>query len=425
MIGFMVRFLRWFIVLTAAALVACSANAPQPPAPTQVALALLPPALPTATASPAPLTPPTWTPAAPQGGIEGSYRMAAPLQPTALPTATPLFPTRTPIPPTPTPITPTPTATRYVSIIPTLPPTDALGPSKLGLHVIRNNDPNIMEFVRHAQPAVVKAVDDLGFLAEVKEASPRTITVGRINTDGPHYDQNPEQAARDFVNAQLEQYRLNPAVDYWEGYNEPDPNHDRMVWFSRFEQERVKALAEHGFRAAIGGFAAGVPEFEEFELFLAAVWEAKEHRGILSLHEYSAPVMSFGFGANLPGMEPHPERGALTFRYRWLYEEMLIPFGLDIPLVISEAGIDGIIGNRPGPAGLGWREFGQYWVEQGIGSSPEQAYLNQLAWYDAGVRRDGYVIGFTVFTAGGFGQWETYNINSLLPQLTAYAGSQH
>lgn len=421
MIGFMVRILRWIIVLTAGGLVACSANTPLPPAPTQAALAVLP----AATSSPDPLTPPTWTPAARQDGVGGNFRSAALLRPTELPTATPLFPTRTPIPPTPTPTVPTPTATRYVSIIPTLPPTDALGPSKLGLHVIRNNDPNIMEFVRHAQPAVIKAVDDLGFLAEVKEASPRTITIGRINTDGPHYDQNPEQAARDFVNTQLEQYRLNPAVDYWEGYNEPDPNHDRMVWFSRFEQERVKALAEHGYRAAIGGFAAGVPEFEEFELFLAAIWEAKEHRGILSLHEYSAPVMNYGFGANLPGMEPHPERGALTFRYRWLYEEMLIPFGLDIPLVISEAGIDGIIGNRPGPAGLGWREFGQYWVEQGIGPSPEQAYLNQLAWYDAGVRRDGYVIGFTVFTAGGFGQWETYNINSLLPQLTAYASSQH
>ena len=356
----------------------------------------------------------------------GRRRGQLPLGRAAAPTDLPgnaALPTRTPIPPTPTPTVPTPTATRYVSIIPTLPPTDALGPSKLGLHVIRNNDPNIMEFVRHAQPAVIKAVDDLGFLAEVRRRR-RAVPSG-ASTRRPAHDQNPEQAARDFVNTQLEQYRLNPAVDYWEGYNEPDPNHDRMVWFSRFEQERVKALAEHGFRAAIGGFAAGVPEFEEFELFLAAIWEAKEHRGILSLHEYSAPVMNYGFGANLPGMEPHPERGALTFRYRWLYEEMLIPFGLDIPLVISEAGIDGIIGNRPGPAGLGWREFGQYWVEQGIGPSPEQAYLNQLAWYDAGVRRDGYVIGFTVFTAGGFGQWETYNINSLLPQLTAYASSQH
>jgi hypothetical protein len=424
MIGSMMRLIRWSLLFLAGALAACDATAP-PPTPTLAAAAVLPAKLPGATTAPLPPNPPTWTPAAQVAHSAGNFRSAAPLRPTSSPTATPLFPTRTPVPPTPTPTVPTPTATRHVNVIPTLPPSDALGPSKLGLHVIRNNDPNIMNFVRQAQPAVVKAVDDLGFLAEVKAASPRTVTIGRINTSGPHYDQNPEQAARDFVNSQLEQYRLNPGVDYWEGYNEPDPNHDRMVWYSRFEQERVKAMAEHGFRAAIGGFAAGVPEFEEFELFTAAIWEAKQHQGILSLHEYSAPVMNYGFGANLPGMEPHPERGALTFRYRWLYDEMLIPFGLDIPLVISEAGIDGIIGNRPGPAGLGWRDFGNFWVEQGIGPSAEQAYINQLAWYDAGVRRDGYVIGFTVFTAGGFGQWESYNINSLLPQLAAYASSQH
>jgi hypothetical protein len=393
--------------------------------PTPAPAALLPTMAPTAVPVTANSNPPTWTPVArPQGAAE-SFRMAAPVRATGMPEPTPWLPTRTPVPPTPTATVPTPTATRYVSIIPRLPPTDALGPSKLGLHVIRNNDPNIMNFVRQAQPAVVKAVDDLGFLFEVKEASPRTITIGRIDAHGPPYEQDPEHAAREFVNSQLDQYRLNPAVDYWEGYNEPDPNHDRMVWYSRFEQERVKVLAQHGFRAAIGGFAAGVPEFDEFELFLAAIWEAKEHRGILSLHEYSAPDITYGFGANLPGMDPHPERGALTFRYRWLYEEMLIPFGLDIPLVISEAGIDGIIGNRPGPQGLGWRDFGDYWVQQGLGESAEQAYINQLAWYDAGVRRDGYVIGFTVFTAGGFGQWESYNINSILPQLAAYAGSQH
>ncbi|MDT8307509.1 MAG: hypothetical protein RRC07_16370 [Anaerolineae bacterium] len=394
-------------------------------APALLPRAELPTVVPAAEAIAANTNPPTWTPAARGPASADSFRMAAAAKPTDLPTVTPWIPTRTPIPPTPTPTVPTPTATRFVRTIPNLPPTDALGPSKLGLHVIRNNDPNIMNFVRQAQPAVMKAVDDVGFLTEVKEASPRTITIGRINASGPHYEQNPEQAARDFVTSQLEQYRLNPGVDYWEGYNEPDPNHDGMVWYSRFEQERVKALAEYGFRAAIGGFATGVPEFDEFELFTAAIWVAKEHRGILSLHEYSAPVMTYGFGANLPEMAPDPNRGALTFRYRWFYEEMLIPFGLDIPLVISEAGIDGIIGHRPGPSGLGWRDFGRYWVEQGIGESPEQAYINQLAWYDAGVRADGYVIGFTVFTAGGFGQWESYNVNSILPQLTAYAASQH
>lgn len=412
----------WIGLICLVFVAACAAP-PASPAPTRAVAAVVPGHAPAVVGSPTADVPPTWTPAA-QAAEAAAASTIGPVGPTRTPLPTRFFPSRTPRPPTPTPTLPTPTATRYVHSIPTLPPTDDLGPSKLGLHVIRNNDPNIMNFVRQGQPAVVKAVDDLGFLFEVKEASPRTVTIGRIDAHGPFYEQNPEQAAHDFVAAQLEQYRLNPAVDYWEGYNEPDPNYERMVWYSRFEQERVKVMAQHGFRTAIGGFAAGVPEFPEFELFLAAIWEAREHRGILSLHEYSAPDMLYGFGANLPGMPPDPQRGALTFRYRWYYEEMLIPFDLDIPLVISEAGVDGIIGNRPGPPGLGWRDFGDYWVQQGWGPTPEQAYINQLAWYDAGVRRDGYVIGFTVFTAGGFGQWQTYDINPILPQLTAYVRSQ-
>ncbi len=320
--------------------------------------------------------------------------------------------------------TPTATATRYVSVIGTLPPTDELGPSKLGLHVVRNNDPNILEFVRKAQPAVMKAVDDLGFLAEVKAVSPRTITIGRHSVGSQDYKGNPEEAAQEYVAEYLDIFRANPAVDYWEGWNEPDPNLTNMIWYSRFEQERVIQMAQHGFRVAIGGFPTGVPEMDEFQLFIPAIDVAIQHGGILSLHEYSAPDMAYLYGDPLPGFPAYPDRGSLTFRYRWYYREYLEPAGLEIPLVISEAGIDGIIGNHPGPAGLGWRDFQTYWETQGLGRTGVEAFINQLAWYDAGVRQDGYVIGFTVFTAGGFGYWENYNVNPILPEITDYAVSQ-
>ena len=342
--------------------------------------------------------------------------------PTLTPSATLVFPTKTATP-TPT-VTPTATATRYVSKLPDLPPTDELGPSKMGLHVVRNNDPAIMEFVRRSQPAVMKAVDDLGFLAEVKEVSPRTITVGRHGIDGQSYNGDPEEAAQKFVAKYLRIYQLNPAVDYWEGWNEPDPNYDNMIWYSRFEQERVKQMAKHGFRTAIGGFATGVPELDEFQLFLPAIDEAIRHGGVLTLHEYSAPDMTYLYGSPLPGYPAYPDRGSLTFRYRWFYREILEPAGMVIPLIITEAGIDGIIGNRPGPDGLGWVDFQSYWERQGIGKTGVEAFINQLGWYDAGVRQDGYVIGFTVFTAGGFGYWEKYNINSILPELSDYVVNQ-
>lgn len=372
--------------------------------------------------------PPTWTPeAAEWGQLYPAADAIRPLSPTRTPTITPVFPTQTPIPPTRTPtptVEPPATATRYVSVIPILPPTDELGPSKLGLHVVRNNDAGIMEFVRRAQPAVMKAVDDLGFLAEVKSVSPNTITVGRVTVDHQDYVGNPETAARQFVADHLETYYLNPAVDYWEGWNESDPNLDNMDWYSRFEQERVREMARHDLRTAIGGFATGVPEYDEFQLFLGAVEVAQEFGGILTLHEYGAPDMTFLYGGALPGLPSYPDRGALTFRYRWFYRDLLEPAGLVIPLVVSEAGIDGVIGNRPGPAGLGWMDFQSYWVEQGWGVDGVQAFINQLAWYDAGARQDGYVIGFTVFTAGAFGPWEHYNVNPILPQLTSYVIGQ-
>ncbi len=357
-----------------------------------------------------------------------SLNPAVTLEATSTPTIAPTFPTSTPWPSrTATPsVTPevTATPTRYASFIPDLPPSNELGPSKLGIHVVRNNDPAIMEFVRRSQPAVVKAVDDVGFLEEVKAASPRTITIGRISARDQTYAGVPEETARDFVAYQLEQYLANPYVDYWEGWNEPDPNLDNMAWYARFEQERVRLLASHGLKAAIGGFATGVPELDEFELFVPAVETAIEYGGILSLHEYSAPDMTYLYGDPLPGYPAYPDRGSLTFRYRWYYREILEPAGLVLPLVISEAGIDGIIGGRPGPDGLGWADFKEYWVQQGWADTGEEAFIKQLNWYDNGVRQDGYVIGFAIFTAGPIGQWEAYNINGILPLLADYVIGQ-
>ena len=372
--------------------------------------------------------PATYTPEA-ANQSEANLDNLTTLSPSKTPSPVPTFATYTPRPTqTPTPtmtLEVTAVPTQYQSNLPSQPPSGELGPSKLGIHVVRNNNANIMDFVRQAQPAVMKGVDDLGFLEEVKQVSPRTITIGRLSARDQTYVGVPEETARDFVAYQLEQYLANPYVDYWEGWNEPDPNLDRMDWYARFEAERVRLLAQHGLKAAVGGFATGVPEMDEFELFLPAIEAAIEHGGILSLHEYGAPDMMFLYGDPLPGYPTYPDRGSLNFRYRWYYRDILEPRGLVLPLVISEAGIDGIIGlGRPGPAGYGWADFADYWVQQGLGGSGVEAFINQLNWYDNGVREDGYVIGFTVFTAGGIAQWKEYDINPILPDLANYVVSQ-
>jgi hypothetical protein len=72
--------------------------------------------------------------------------------------------------------------------------------------------------------------------------------------------------------------------------------------------------------------------------------------------------------------------------------------------------------------GPGWLEFRDWWVSQGLATDPEQFYLDQLAWYDRLAQQDSYMIGFTVYSAGGTdlpGQ-ATYEIGAILPELTAY-----
>jgi len=293
----------------------------------------------------------------------------------------------------------------------------APGRSKLGLHVQWNNSPEIMEFIRRMKPAVIKAIDDLGFVAEAKEASPETIIVARITHAQP-MEGDAEAMARAFVADNLSTYLEHPAVDYWEGYNEP-PVGGRMDWYARFEAERVRAMAEHGLRAAIGSFSTGVPEFEDWQAFLPAIRAAAEHGGVLALHEYDAPDLNRSVGYGLPGHPARADRGSLALRYRWLYEDILGPASLVIPLVISEAGVDGLVTDRPGPADAhGFRDFFEYWRQRDPDSDPLYVYLDQLAWYDRQVQQDGYVIGFALFTAGALDdRWDSYDVTGFLRHI--------
>ena len=392
------RPLVWLIFIIISA--ACQGLPGEADVPTRVEVANVPTVTPTPTLG---NVPPTWTPLA---AVERATELFQGVGPTAIPSITPTLPRSTAVPTiTPTP-TLTPTATTHpniATIIAGLPPSTELGPSKLGIHVIRNNSPSIMEFVRQSQPAVMKGVDDLGFLAEVRAESPRSIIVGRVDDIWiQNYIGTPEEAAREYVNKHIQTYLLNPAIDYWEGWNEPDPGPTRMHWYARFEQERIKAMAEHGLKSAIGGFPPGVPEIDEFMMFLPAIDTGIQYGAIMTLHEgdISEGNLLFLYGSPLPGYPAYPDRGLMSFRYRWFYREVLEPGNMVIPLVVSEL------------------EFA------GWDSMSKEDLIGQLAWYDTEARKDGYFIGFTVYTAGAIGQWHEFDLNPILPDLTAYVQSQ-
>ncbi len=308
--------------------------------------------------------------------------------------------------------------------------------SKLGLHVVRNNDPYIMEYVRRVRPRVMKALDDLGWLADVKAASPNTITIGRLsgqNEDWPE-QLDPAAAARQYIDAALPKYRVNKGVDYWEGWNEFVPvTEARWKWYAAFEAARACDMQALGLHAAIGGFVGGAPEYNEIAYFMPAIEAAHRCGGLLTMHEGVSPLPGCGVYADkagiIPGAPLFPGKtmGYLMLRYRFWYEGYLKPAGLgDLPLVISELAVGGIVPGQDcnGPGGASWKSFQDFWVQHGVGPDGPQAWTNLLAWYDSEIRQDDYVVGTTIFTAGGEPGWDGNDMHEVIIPLAYYETGQ-
>lgn len=342
---------------------------------------------------------------------------ATPSPATATATAV-IAPTSTPTairPPSPTP---TPTATPF----PPGPPT------KLGLFISRN-DPRIFDLLSTGNVAIIKTLEyDPNFVTDIKKLSPQTLLIGRI--DLPQLDlaglNDPLAAARAFADRLLPiatEPRRKAAVDAWEAYNEPvaeTPEH--MARLAQLEAERTRLLAEQGIRSVIGNFSTGTPELDLWPHFRPALEAAKRHGGYLGLHEYSAPTMQFGTPQNPLGWGTDPaQEGWLTLRYRKVYRSYLAPNGLILPLVITEAGIDGAVANRPGPPAQGWKDFRKYWDDLGMGQDAAGNYMEQLAWYDACLQQDDYVLGAAIFAAAASPGFETYELlDEVFPFLRQY-----
>ncbi len=325
-------------------------------------------------------------------------------------------PSQTPEPshtPEPT-VAPQPTATA------TLPPTPIPpGPStKLGLFV-GHLHPTLEQLLRTKNVPFVKTLEyDPDLMEFIKQISPNTTLVARYTPLGElNWGQvDPIAEARRFVNLLLpiatEPKRFRH-IDAWESYNEPVPNSPAaMQRYATFEAERTRLLAQEGIRSCVGNFATGTPELALWPDFLSAVQAVKEHNGFLGLHEYSAPYMWFGSGPYQlePGVNEGDE-GWLTLRYRKVYRQYLQPAGLEVPLLITEMGIDGQVAGRPGPPGLGWLDFQEYWQGEGqVRTTTAAFYMEQLAWYDAELLQDAYVKGASIFILGATPGWETFEL---------------
>ncbi len=307
-------------------------------------------------------------------------------------------------------------------------------PSKLSLFTSWRS-PQAMEFVRRAQPPLIKVMDEFGLEARVKALSPHTFVVGRAFDDGQTSlgQGDPLEAARAFFRRQSAKYQAHPGVDYWEGWNEPSANSAaEMTWYAAFEAERVRLLAEIGCRACIGNFSVGSPgNLDLWPYFFPALRAAKQHHGLLGLHEYSWPWMDNYFGRNqINPAEDAGDTGWTTGRYRKIYRTYLIPHGLALPLAITECGIDTVnVGGadlryRDAPQQAGWKHYGEWWSRHGGLSDPAEEYLRQLAWYDSVLQADAYVVGAAIFQLGILG-WDAFDLSGpLAERLTQYCERQ-
>jgi len=353
--------------------------------------------------------------------------------PTGLPTFTPTV-TKTPLP-TPAPnATPLPTSSSTTTPQATATPTRDAGlgptstpmptpyppgpPSKLGLFVTGFH-PTVLEIVAIGQPALIKSMElDGGFAKGLKDVSPRTLIVARMFLDQLNLDIDPLPQAHDFVNKILpiaSDTRRMEGFDAWESYNEPVADTvDKMKRLADFEAERTRLLAENGIQSVIGNFASGHPPLELWPHFKPALHAIRQYGGYLGLHEYSAPVMQYRAGDLQPsGDPPQGDEGWLTLRYRKAYRQHLIPMGYgDLPTLITECGVDGLIRPRPGPEdGEGWLDFVETWLENGLRNDPPGVYMDQLIWYDQNLQEDDYLKGAAIFLAGANdSQWETYDL---------------
>jgi len=312
-------------------------------------------------------------------------------------------------------------------------------PSKLCPHSLYTHQ-DLTAFVKAGCP-FVKMVSFFGPADELLAARPDVTLIGRIYEP---YDANaaarsgktPEAEAQAWVNRQKDNYRLNPAIKVWEGPNEPvfggadDPvNMRALAWYATFEAERLRLLADLGLRGVVGNFPTGTPDLPMWPAFLPALAAAEEFHGYLGLHEYSSPWMWWLTGNyqtrncnHDPNFRGEGDEGFVTLRYRKVYRNYLIPNGLgNVPLLMTECGLDGIGALCPGQTGGPWRVHFDFWRRQDGQSDPidywhgpekdvERYYAEQLIWYDRELQKDSYVAGATIFTVSTSSGWQQFDI---------------
>lgn len=286
--------------------------------------------------------------------------------------------------------------------------------SKLGVHAIASG-PTIPHLRRLLENGtlfpVIKAVDNLSLLAEVKNLSPETIAIGRVTSAieaAPGImGADLVQLADSLVQLVLNKIAVSPeleggrVVDYWEIVNEPAPpgvaGYRRLAELMMLCMERAE---QYGLKLGIFTFNAGTPEWAEMVAMVETGVFGRACQGghILTLHEgtfHDWPIDQW-WGHPIPGSPIVAGAGALCFRYRYLYH-LLKMRGEVVPLVVSEFRFNGA--DYPITA---------------------DETVQRARWYDEEFAKDYYAWAFCPFTLGPVPGWEREDYAYAYPALVDY-----
>lgn len=254
--------------------------------------------------------------------------------------------------------------------------------SKLTLHC--QGVPHwVGSFLARAGATHIKIVDNY-------PVYPNVVTIGRVYYDQTRVDEQVQAGAAGadvMFDACWPEIEKNPQVGIWE-----TPANEASIWdaevaagYVAFSQRMTQRFHDAGKKIIAGAINVGWPRLpsEDGGAMMRLVQDAVRGADGLSFHEYGLDDM---------------REGATYYclRYRRFHEYVQ---GDHPPIYITECGLD-----KPGPppdyGRTGWRI---------ILDDDEDAYIEQLVWYEQELRQDDYVVCATIFTAGPSG-WDSFEM---------------
>ncbi|HXJ90392.1 MAG TPA: hypothetical protein VMS18_26505 [Candidatus Binatia bacterium] len=289
------------------------------------------------------------------------------------------------------------------------PPPPPLSSSKLGPHILGAPNNAGAGTILGACPRVAKWVApyagiDLA-ISSYKSRCPGGVVILRVYVPSSMAvygaADDPTASANDFWNKMSTQglSAAGPAsqIDWLEGPNELDnlPNWysdpTTANWVATFWSSLADLMHRAGYNPLVGSLVAGQPSPASVFSPVAAAMKLKAYRWGWSYHSYT-------FGATTSV--------STEAAYALYYRQVRDQNGLaGIPLVVSEGGY-------LTTSSTGWQ-----------GQLSSDQYLSWLKWFDAQLKQDPEIPGFTIFQVGNTTDWQSFDLTPFAQELANYLTS--